>query len=86
MTVINSKITAFWPVLMLSVLWLYYVEDNGNSVFVVVADKTLIGISCICSYDTISFEGAFGLFIVRNHNTLSGLDFERILINLVFYH
>ena len=69
MAVINTKERTFWPILnMCFVLWLHYVENNWNSVLIIISYNSLI---CICSirfYDSISFNGSFSGIVVWKNN------------------
>ena len=52
---------------------LHDVEDNGHSVFVVVADDALVGVCAVGCDDTVAFGGKFGGLVVR-HELLDVLD------------
>jgi hypothetical protein len=43
-----SEKATFWPILHVFLSWwLHYVEDNTNSIFIVVPDDTLVGVGGI---------------------------------------
>ena len=54
MTIIHSEEGALRPLLMLPMLWLDDIQNNGYSVLVVPSDKTLISISSICPHNPVS--------------------------------
>jgi len=45
MAIIDSKEGALGPVLFLSMGWLGYIQNYGNSVFIVIPNKSLVGYS-----------------------------------------
>jgi len=85
MAVVNAKIGAFGPSLVLPLLWLDNVQDDGYPVFVVIPDQSLVGVGCVRSHYSIAFETALGLLVVRNHNPLARLDFK-LCVNSVCKH
>ena len=67
MPVIDAEEGALWPLLALIVLrlWLHDVENDGDSVFVVVSDDTLIGIGSISCHQTIPLVRKLRILIIR---------------------
>lgn len=66
-TIIDSEKAAFGPLLVLSVLRLYDVQNNADSVFVVGSHQPLVCIRCVGSDNSISLERALGGLMVGNH-------------------
>lgn len=73
MAIINSKEGTLRPFLSLSVFRLDYIENDGNSVFIVVSHYSLIGVCSVTFYNSISLDGALGWFIVRYDDSLGWL-------------
>ena len=57
MTVIDSEERALWPLMsfVLFALRLHDVQNDRNSVFVVVADDALVRVCAITSHETVTF-------------------------------
>jgi hypothetical protein len=53
MTIKYTEESALGPVVALLGWWLHYVQDYRDSVFIVVSDDALIGVSRIAGYDAI---------------------------------
>jgi len=68
MAVVNPKERAFRPVLVYSVLWLDDIQDNADTVFIIVPDETLVCVGSICSDYSVAFKTTFGYFVVRDHD------------------
>ena len=66
MAVVNSEKAALGPLLasILLRLWLHDIEDNGDSVFIVVPHDSLVGVSTVSSDDSVAFHRVFGILIV----------------------
>ncbi len=79
MTVINSKKGAFRPYLVLSMLWLHNVQNNTDSILIIVSYKTLICIGCIRADNSIALETAFGWLVVRYNDPRTRLQCGRLL-------
>ena len=61
MTIKDSEETAFWPVFHVFFgWWLHDIEDNADSIFVVVSNDSLIGISCIAHNKSVFSNTALG--------------------------
>jgi len=60
-----TKKGTFWPVVTFFSGRLHDVEDDGNSIFIVVSDYSLVGIRCIPRNDAIFSYRAFSLLEVR---------------------
>ena len=73
MAVIDSEEGALGPDFVLTVLWLHDVEDDGDSVLVVIPDETLVSIGGICPHDPISLERALSRLMVGNNDASAGL-------------
>ncbi len=69
MSVVNTKKTTFGPILVLSVRWSGYVQNNWDSIFVVISKKALVSYCGVCSYNSIPFIWAFSFFIVWNNDS-----------------
>jgi hypothetical protein len=74
MPVIDSEIRAFRPVFVLSMFRFNNIQNNRDSVFIVISNQSLVGISGIGSYDSVSLKTAFSLLIIRDYNPLSWLN------------
>lgn len=55
MTIVNPEELALWPRLMLSVCRFRYIDDDGDAVFIVAADETLIRIRSVPSHYLVPF-------------------------------
>ncbi len=86
MAIVNTKEGAFRPVLVLTMLWLHYVEDDGYSVFIVASNKALIGISRIRSYNTVSSQTALGSLVVRDNDPGPRLKREFLGVFLLSFY
>lgn len=64
MAVVDSKEGTSWPVLGLLKLGLDDVEDDADSVFVVVPDDPLVGVSSVRNYHSVSLTCELGRLIV----------------------
>ncbi len=72
---------------MLSVFRLHYIQDYRDAVFVVIADKTLICISCIGSYNAITFVATLGWFMIWYDNSCARGECKSCRLLLIFmYH
>ena len=47
--IIDAEEGAFRPVLVLPIVWLDNIQNDGHSIFIVSSNQTLVGIGCICS-------------------------------------
>ena len=68
MAIIDPEKGTGWPSLMLTMLGLHNVEDDRDSVFVVVAHKALVCIGSICANNAIAFIAALSWLMVRDYN------------------
>ena len=75
MTIIHSKKRAPGPELSFFKFRFDDVKDNGNTIFIVISNYTLVGVSSIRNNYSISFAGKFSIFIglFQNHK---GVKFE----------
>lgn len=55
-------------------LRLHYIQDDANTVLVVISDQALVGVGSICSHDSVAFEAAFGSLMIWNHNARARLE------------
>jgi hypothetical protein len=55
MSIIDGKEGASWPEVYLLELWLNDIQNDRNSVFVVISNHTLVSISRVCDNDSILF-------------------------------
>ena len=57
MAIIDAKEGAFWPLTTSELLrlWFHYIQDNGNSVFVVISNDALVCVCTVRCNDTIAF-------------------------------
>ena len=53
--IIDAEEATLWPNLVLSVRRLGDVEDDGDSVFIIIPDQALISDGRVCSYNAIPF-------------------------------
>ena len=49
MSIVDSEKGTFWPLFTRSRSWFHNIQDNRHSIFIVVADKTLIRIGGVLS-------------------------------------
>lgn len=77
MAVINAKERAPGPVGSIFELRLNYIKDNGDSIFIIVSNDALVGISCVGNYYSVSFACEFGGFICREEVDC-GIELELI--------
>ena len=82
MAVVDTKKGAFWPIFFFPMRRFGNIDNNGNSIFIIVSDKTLIGYGRIGSHDTISLNGAFRWLFIRNNDSCPRLQsqFLRLLL------
>lgn len=73
MSVIDTEEGAFRPVFMLSMFWFDYVQYDGDTVFVISANKTLVGIGRVSSNYAIPAQTTLSCFMIRNHNSSAWL-------------
>ena len=64
MTIKNSKECTFRPSLTLFGRWFHYIENDGDPIFIIISDYTLIGIGCIPWNNSILSDRAFSWFKV----------------------
>ena len=83
MSVVNAEKGAFGPFFVFPVVRLDDVEDDADSVFVVVPDQTLISVCCVASNHSVPLVGASGLLVVWNLD--SGAWLQRILPRFVVF-
>jgi len=74
MPIVDSKEWALRPTFMLPVFWLHYVQNDGNSIFIVGPDKSLVGVGSVSSHNAIPFHAALGWLMIRNYNPNSRLQ------------
>lgn len=65
MSIENGKEGALGPSLTLLLRWFLNIEDNANSVFIIISDYPLVRISCIAFDYSVLFDRVFGTFKVR---------------------
>jgi len=86
MAVIYAKKWASWPrTILLIWLGLQDVQNNWHSVFIVVPDEALVGVSCVASNHSISLARCFGWLIVWDYNLCSRLEWVILLIFQIFW-
>jgi hypothetical protein len=85
-TVVNTEERTFGPLLSLPGLWLNNVQDNTDSILVVVSHKALVSISCVCSHDAVPFEAELSSLVVRDLNSHTWLQRKGVLFVAVAYH
>ena len=86
-TIINREERAAWPMVGVDVQSLFgrkQVCNYGDSIFVVVANKTLVGIGCISSHHPCALVGHLGRVIVRNNYFKCRLNLESLLLLATF--
>lgn len=71
MTIIDTEERTSRPRLMLAVLWLDDVEDDRDSILVVVTHQSLVCIGSIGSNDSIAFVAALSGLVIRDDNACS---------------
>lgn len=86
MSIINAKKWTFRPRLLLPSLRLDNIENNADSVLIIVPNEALISICCVCSHDPVSFVAALGWFIVRYYNSDAWLKGNRLLFMILTHH
>ena len=86
MAIIDPKERTFGPVLVLTMVRFHDVEDDGDSIFVIVSYKTLVGVGGVGPYYSISFERALGRLVVGNNYSCSGLQRQLLVDILRFVH
>lgn len=66
MTIVYAKKRAFGPLLARELLWLglHDVQNNGNSVFVIISNNSLVSISAISSNYSVAFSRILGWLVV----------------------
>lgn len=72
--IVHTKETALGPLLILPVSWLRDIQNDRHSVLVVVSDETLIGNCRVRPDDTVSLDGAFRGFLIRQYDSGSRLQ------------
>ena len=75
MTVIHREERASWPFFNLLELGLDYIQNDRNSVFVIIPDDSLMGVGRIAAHHSILFAGKLGR-VVRGH----------VPVDLVLFH
>ena len=73
MSIIDSEEAASWPFLVLPTLRFQNIQNNADSVFIVISHNTLVGICRVGLNDPICFDTTLGTFMVRHK------DFSRRL-------
>ena len=69
MTIIDSKERASGPIINLFEFWLYYIENNWYSVFIIISNNTLMSISWITADNTILFACKF-CRVIRSYKSI----------------
>ena len=67
MAIVYTKERASWPSLMLAMLRFDNVEDDGNSVLIIVTDEALVCISGIGAHYAIPLITTLRRFVVRDY-------------------
>ena len=80
MAVIDSEEGALGPDFVLTVLWLHDVEDDGDSVLVVIPDETLVSIGGIPSNNSGPLIGGLSWVIVWYDYLMCRLNIHDLLI------
>lgn len=83
MTIIHTEERTFRPCLMLSVLRLHDIQNDGDSIFIVASDKPLIGICSVCPHDPVAPQAALCSFMIRHDNPGARLQRELACVLLL---
>ena len=70
MSIEDAKERALGPRVTFLVLWLHDIQDYRNTIFVVVADYALVGVSSVCSQDPVASRATLCRFVVGQHYCL----------------
>ena len=84
MAVVDCEERASWPLIYILKLWLDDIQDNGNSIFIVVSDDSLVSVCTITAHDSIFLTSKLG-WVVRGDVPfdLLMLHFDVLLLLLV---
>ena len=74
MPIVDAEKGTLGPFFVLSIWRLEDVENYRDPVFVVAPDNTLVGISCIGYYYSISLNRALCWLVVRDDDFMGGLE------------
>jgi hypothetical protein len=82
MAIIYSKKGTSWPVLSLLELWLYNVQNDRNSVLIVISYDTLMSICSIRSHNSISLacELCWFISLYKLHNRWIELILDKVVV------
>lgn len=76
MAIIDTKKWTLRPIFMLSVLWFSDVENNSDSIFIIVSHQTHISVCCICSNNSISPSWSFTWVVMWYHYSCTRLKLK----------
>jgi hypothetical protein len=75
MAIIYGKERASWPFFNLLKFWFDYIQNNRNSIFIIISNNSLMGIGRITTYNSVLFTGKLG-WMIRSD----------ISVNLILFH
>lgn len=76
MAIIDAKEGAPWPSLIGSTGRPQDVQDDRNSVFIVISDKALVCVGSIRPNHSVPLEGVLSRLVVRNQDLFGWLDWN----------
>jgi len=82
MTIIHSEERAFWPFLFEAVLRFLNIENDWDSILIIISNYSLI---CICGISwnkAVFFNWTFRRFVIWNDNSLSWLQIHQWLFRM----
>jgi hypothetical protein len=83
MTIVDTEEGALRPVLILPVIRLDNVQNDGDSVFIVCSDETLVGIGSICSDNPVPLQTALCRLMVGDDYPAARL--QRELLGFIIF-
>ena len=83
--IVDSEKRAFWPVLRFKILWFRFhdVENDSNSILIIVPYNTLIGICSIPRDQSVSLVRKFGVLVVGKCLKFLGFTERNLISNLL---
>lgn len=84
--IINTEEGAFGPVLMLAVLWLHDVQDDGDTVLVVASDQALVSVGRVSSHYAIPSQAALGGFVIGYNDSCSWLKRKLLCVFILSFN
>ena len=83
--IVDAEEGTRWPRFVLSMLRLHYIEDDGNSVFVVITNQALVRVGGVGPYNAITLIAALGWLVIRDDyaGARGELKGSRLLLILV---